>query len=286
MFANSFRTIHPAAGATGLRTFEFQHDSLYDPSVPRTSEDFLINSRLVRADLEFGLSVGTYFREGGSILEGLVGVNSESVLALPGPTDLPMRLTSAIERRRSSRAYTGDPMRLDQLSAILWASAGTTKAGSKGCSNSGPRTTASAGALYPVTFWIVALNIKGLERAVYAYDPIQHSLVVMAHAEAVSAVLGSIATPDEMIMISRACLVGFFVARPWRSMRKYGARGMRHVFIEAGAMAAHCHLACAALGFGSVDCSSVYDDELHEALGVDGLHEGLTHTVVVGSIDA
>jgi SagB-type dehydrogenase family enzyme len=73
------------------------------------------------------------------------------------------------------------------------------------------------------------------------------------------------------------------VGRPWRSMRKYGARGMRHVFLEAGAMAEHVHLAATALGLGSVDCSSVYDDEAHEALGMDGLYEALLHVVVVGS---
>jgi SagB-type dehydrogenase family enzyme len=66
-------------------------------------------------------------------------------------------------------------------------------------------------------------------------------------------------------------------------MRKYGNRGLRFLFLEAGAMAQNIHLACEALGLGSFDCASVYDDEVHEALGIDGLHESLLHTVIIGA---
>ena len=69
---------------------------------------------------------------------------------------------------------------------------------------------------------------------------------------------------------------------PWRSMRKYGARGMRFLFLEAGAIAQNLNLACAGLGLGSLDCASLYDDEVHEALGADGLYEALLHAVIVG----
>jgi SagB-type dehydrogenase family enzyme len=72
------------------------------------------------------------------------------------------------------------------------------------------------------------------------------------------------------------------VARPWRSMRKYGSRGVRYVFVEAGAIAQCVHLAAEALGVGTVDCASVYEDEAGDVMGIDGLFEQLVHTVVVG----
>jgi hypothetical protein len=37
-----------------------------------------------------------------------------------------------------------------------------------------------------------------------------------------------------------------------------------------------------ALGFGSLDCASFYDDEVHEAMNLDGLYQALVHTVIVG----
>jgi SagB-type dehydrogenase family enzyme len=65
-------------------------------------------------------------------------------------------------------------------------------------------------------------------------------------------------------------------------MRKYGNRGMRYVFLEAGAMAAHIELATTALGLGCVQCGSFYDDEAHEAMDFDGVYEALAHAVIIG----
>jgi nitroreductase len=52
--------------------------------------------------------------------------------------------------------------------------------------------------------------------------------------------------------------------------------------LEAGAIAEQIALACVALGVGSVDSSSFYDDEVHEALGIDGESEAVVHLVVLG----
>lgn len=284
VYANSFRTVHPAIGATGLRTYEFQHDSLADPAVTRSAEEFLLDSRLVRGDLDFNLSVGAFFATGASEVAEMIDRSAEPSLPLPEIAHLGMRLHSAIARRRSVRRYSGDPMPLDQLAAVLWSSAGVTGRSDQ-AQNSEPigRATASGGALYPVSIWIATLRVRDLPEGVYSYDPHAHGLVVRGGNDMVSAIRDSVATPDEMIMVSRSCVLALLIARPWRSMRKYGPRGMRHVFVEAGAMSAHLHLACAALGFGSVDCSSVYDDEIHHALGIDGVYETLVHACVVGA---
>ena len=58
---------------------------------------------------------------------------------------------------------------------------------------------------------------------------------------------------------------------------------MRYVFLEAGAMAEHISLAAVGIGIGDVHCGSFYDDEVHEAMGIDGLHEALIHSVFLGS---
>jgi nitroreductase len=47
-------------------------------------------------------------------------------------------------------------------------------------------------------------------------------------------------------------------------------------------MAQNIHIATAALGLGSVDCASFYDDDVHALLRADGVHEALIHAVVVG----
>jgi nitroreductase len=52
--------------------------------------------------------------------------------------------------------------------------------------------------------------------------------------------------------------------------------------LEAGAIAQQIALACTALGVGSVDSSSIYDDEAHEVLGMDGEAEAIVHLVILG----
>lgn len=281
VYANNFRTVHHGVRATGLRTNAFTHESVGDPASARPAEEFLIASRLARRDIGFDLSVGAYFSPSGVAMSSRVGEESGPLLPLPDPVPLSLQLGASISRRHSVRAYSGDPMPLAQLSALTAACCGVTH-GDAADPRLRFRAVASAGALYPVDLWVVALRVDGLERGIYAYDPRTHAMRERVAPGRADALVEALAVPDDLIMVSRACLVALFVARPWRSMRKYGARGMRHVFLEAGAMAAHLNLAATALGFGGVDCSSVYDDDAHEVLDVDGVHEALVHATVVG----
>lgn len=89
--------------------------------------------------------------------------------------------------------------------------------------------------------------------------------------------------PDENISCKYSNVIFLLVARPWKTMRKYGDRGLRFVFHETGAISQNIHLAVTGLGLGSVDCASICDDEMHEVLGFDGNFQTVTHTIVVGA---
>jgi SagB-type dehydrogenase family enzyme len=284
VYTNGFRALQPAIGSTGYRTHPFRQDALRLASDEgRVAETFLVNSRLRRRDAEFEASVGLFLSEAGSSLASAADRRTDAAdaVTLPPARALPMSLGAAFAQRRSVRSYTGEPAPLADVACLAAAAAGVTSASRH---QPGPfRAVPSAGALYPVEVVLVALRVTGLPTGVYAYDPRPHRLNPRGGDAMVAAVLGAMAVSAELLMWDRACLLLLLVGRPWRSMRKYGARGMRHVFLEAGAMAEHVHLAATALGLGSVDCSSVYDDEAHEALGMDGLYEALLHVVVVGS---
>lgn len=278
VFTNGFRPLQAAAGATGLRTHPFRHDALpLGAGGARTAETFLVASRLRRRDVEFESSVGLFLSEAGSGVGALVDASTADATALPPVEPLPMTLGAALEQRRSVRTFTGEPVRLRDVATLAHAAAGSTDP------HRPFRATASAGALFPVRLDVVALRVRGLTRGVYGYDARRHALTPRGGPDAVDGVLGAMAVSPDLLMWDRAALLCLLVARPWRSMRKYGARGMRHAFLEAGAMAAHLDLAATAIGLGSVDCSSVYDDEAHAALGMDGVHEAIVHVVVIGS---
>jgi SagB-type dehydrogenase family enzyme len=286
VYANSFRTVQRAARATGLRTYALRQDALRHAGDHRVAEEFLVNSRLRRRDIEFESSVGAYFTEAGATMASLIGRSARQnaqAISLPAPLPLPMAVSEAIQRRRSVRTYTGESVPLDYVATLAVAADGVTQAAGEGGADMALRSTPSAGALYPVELWLAALRVDDLARGVYAHDAQRQELLPVGDETAVDGLMASLAVAEDVVMCSQAALLCVYVARPWRSMRKYGPRGMRHVFLEAGAMAEQVNLAAVALGLGGVDCSSVYDDEAHEALGVDGVYEAIVHAQVLGT---
>ena len=81
-------------------------------------------------------------------------------------------LAEAINRRRSVRDYTTQPVSQPQLSQILWAAQGMT--GPSG----GYRAVPSAGATYPLEVFIVCgdSGIEDMDDGIYRYDSHRHSL--------------------------------------------------------------------------------------------------------------
>lgn len=287
--ANSFKTLAPWARSTGFRTQELRLRALSSMPEARVAEEFLLNSQFSRSSRESEASIQEYFADASVVMLSLAGraAQTSSGAALPESVELNMSLGDVLGARRSARSYTGDRMELDYLATLLRSAAGVTAQGDVVLAHGERRTlsfrtTPSAGGLYPITLYVLGLDVKGLERGVYVYEPLADQLSPNGDSELVQRCLAGFCVPDELISISRANAILLFVAQPWRSMRKYGARGLRFAFMEAGAMAENVHLATAALGYGSVDCASYYEDELHAALGLDGVFQCLLHSVVIG----
>jgi SagB-type dehydrogenase family enzyme len=289
VYANSYRTLAPSIASTGLQTSALRYDSLRFSGSPRIAEEFLLNSRLRRRDLDFETSVGGYFTESAQTMLALLGHEERrtaQAIPLPQGAELRMGLGEAMRRRRSTRSYTGDSMPLRFLATIARCACGITghTAGEPGRGLPGIalRSSPSGGAVYPIDLYFAALRVDGLPKGIYRYDPHGDELKQTGEGRDLEALLRSFAVADQVVKSSRATIVCLLVGRAWRTMRKYGDRGLRLLFLEAGLMAAHITLASMALGLGSVDCASLYDDEAHEALRLDGLYEALVHAVVVG----
>lgn len=78
-----------------------------------------------------------------------------------------MSVEEAIAKRRSVREYATDPITLADLSQLLWAAQGLTDARKR------RRASPSAGALYPLEFYVVVRErgIAGLPAGIYHYSP-------------------------------------------------------------------------------------------------------------------
>lgn len=291
MFHSESRTLSPHPAATGFRPHRLHFaDLLADPR-QRPAEEFLVASRNRRWDRPTQLSISHYFSDpmvyalsyaDGEPEDRVGGIDLPDEIEEPAAT-----LRKAVSGRRSVREYTGEPIAFTDLATLLRHAGGITGHGEASLHGGGTarlqfRTVASGGGLYPVEIWVAALDVDGLDRGVYRYLPSQDLLAPAGRAAAVDGLLAAVDMGAATVDLDRAGALLLFVAQPWRSMRKYGPRGMRHVFHETGAMAHAVHLTAAALDVGTTDFSSYYDDEAHEALGLDGVFRALTHIIVAG----
>jgi len=289
-FGNLSKEFIGTLSATGFQTNSLRYRCLGQQKRPRAAEDFLLNSRLVRRDRETETSIISYFSDAAALTIALTDREpalSGAVVPLPKSAGLLMELGEVLRRRRSIRRYTGDQLELSHLATMLRAGFGVTGTTDLPLSTGGQRAlnlraAPSGGGLYPIEALIASLNVKDLSKGIFRLIVSQDSLSQTGGISDLTSFLDSFAAPEEFISLSSANAVILLVARPWRSMRKYGDRGLRLVLIEAGEIAAQINLAATALGLGTLDCASFYDDEIHEAIGVDGLYQTLVHAIIIG----
>ncbi|WP_327738216.1 SagB/ThcOx family dehydrogenase [Streptomyces nojiriensis] len=284
------RSISAGFESLGLRTHEARFDNLGQTALPRVAEEFLLAGRNRRHDRDTQLSVTHYFTDPVALALSQLGAEAPEAprLALPQGTDPDASLTDAVAGRRSVRDFADLPLTLDDLATVLrHANSVTAEADTELESGSRVsmhlRTVPSGGGLYPVEVWIGARNISGAAPGIYRYLPREDSLAVHGDAGMLDAAMAAVMESGSAELRQAAGFV-LLVAQPWRAMRKYGPRGMRFVFHEAGGISQNIHLAATALGLGSLDSSSFYDDDMDEALGLDGLFRTAVHLIFLGHV--
>jgi SagB-type dehydrogenase family enzyme len=180
-----------------------------------------------------------------------------------------------IKRRRSVRSFSTKPLSMQELSFVLWASTGIQRREH----GNDFRTAPSAGALYPIETYLVSNNVEGLEQALYHYNIEAHALEEVK----VGNFTGTIAHGAlEQEMAANAPLVLIWTAVFERSKWKYGQRGYRYVYLDAGHVAQNLALAATSIGLGSCHIGAFFDDEVNQILGVDGVAESVVYLSVVG----
>ncbi|CAL9535489.1 SagB/ThcOx family dehydrogenase [Streptomyces sp. enrichment culture] len=294
---NAYRVLAPEARAVGVRTHQLRFDNLGAETAgsvsSRVAEDFLTASRLRAPDREGVLSASDYF--GDTMVTTLAQLDDDPVpdhqrVELPPSVPATMELGEALMRRRSVRGYSGDPVAADELATVLRLADGVTAEADIELLRGGQetyrfRTAPSGGGLFPVALQVVALDVTGLDVGVYRYQPVRDVLVREGGRAVVDRVLDAFTTPGTAISFDTASALVVMVASPWRSMRKYGPRGLRFVLHETGCITQNIHLAVTSLGLASTDCASFVDDRLHAALGVDGVLRAAVHAVVLGRLE-
>jgi len=163
-----------------------------------------------------------------------------------------MVLEKAIAARRSHREFSPKPLTLEQIGKLAWAAQGQD-------TGSRYRTTPSAGATYPLELFVVTGD------GLFQYLPAKHALEKLTDQD-LRATLASAAWGQNFIEEAPLTLV--FAAEFARTTRRYGERGIRYVYMEAGHAAQNVHLQTESLGLGSVAVGAFNDDSVSKVLSL------------------
>jgi SagB-type dehydrogenase family enzyme len=121
------------------------------------------------------------------------------------------------------------------------------------------RAYSSAGGLFPVEAYIAAPD------GLYSFDPLSRALVRMGDDNARAAVSQAVDAEGATFVV----LTGIHARTGW----KYGERGYRHVWWDAGTMLANLLALAAADDLAPRLYTAFVDRELNEAVGSDGIRE-------------
>lgn len=169
-----------------------------------------------------------------------------------------MDLTTALQTRRSLRMFTGSSITEEQLSYLLWSTQGIT--GQSEMFRSSP----SAGAIHPIDIYMAVQKVAGLPVGIWKYYPNGHMLVLIEEGQKPIGALGKACMMQPAVL--RSPILFCFVATPYRTVWKYGVRGYRDIFLDAGHICENLYLAGTQEELGICAIGAFYDDDAHKAL--------------------
>ncbi len=197
-------------------------------------------------------------------------VPTDNLIILPDPAVLNIGssdLRLVMENRRSVRRYdTNQVLSFEELSYLLWLTQGVKKVSER--SGMTLRTVPSAGARHPFETFLAVNRVENLVPGIYQFIALRHALILRKPGvEGINAV--NHAALDQSQVVNSA-VTFVWVAVPYRTCWRYGSRGYRYLYLDAGHICQNLHLAAESIDYG-VCAIGAFDDEIaNSALGLEG----------------
>jgi SagB-type dehydrogenase family enzyme len=188
-------------------------------------------------------------------------------------------LLSAIADRSSHRGFLAEPITLEEVSFLLWATQGIRQ---KASDSTAFRTVPSAGCRHALETYLCILNVAGLEQGVYRYLPVEHQLLVVSKEMNLSERITRAALNQSFI--GKAPLIFVWTTIPYRMEWRYDIAAHKVIALDAGHVCQNLYLAVAAIGAGTCAVAAYHQDMMDELLGVDGQDEFTLYLAPVGKI--
>lgn len=194
-----------------------------------------------------------------------------------------MPLIEAIRRRRSCRHYSQEPLTLEELSFLLWATQGVSKTDGgqplyRGVS--ALRTVPSGGARHPFETYLLVQRVIDVLPGLYRYLPLEHKLCLLQPYAQLAQMLA--ARWGTQGFIIQGAVLFIWTVLPYRTEWRYADVSAKLIAQDSGHLCQNLYLASEAIGAGACAVGA-YDQQLaDELLGVDGENEFVVYMAPVG----
>ena len=203
-----------------------------------------------------------------------------AVITLPRSADLTvpaMDLRTAIESRRTIRAYSEVPLSLQETAYLLWVSQGVKRVSKR---PSTARTVPSAGARHAFETYLLVNRVDGLDAGLYRYAAIEHGLLRLDAP-------GDIAERIAHACLDQSQVTGSATTFIWsaaveRMYWRYVERGYRYLHLDAGHVCQNLALGAEQVGCGICPIAAFDDELLNDTLGLDGEEMFVVYLATVG----
>lgn len=212
-----------------------------------------------------------------------IKVRSGEIISLPaiGTLKMPeMPLAKAIEQRRSVRKYSAVPLKQEELSFLLWASSWARDFRSTEQMEITFRNVPSAGSRHPLETFLDIRRVEGIKPGLYYYHPVKHCLILYDDSPEIATKIYEGCMFQEMIPTAAVNFI--LTAVPYRTVWRYGQRGYRYLYLDAGHIGQNIHLAAEAIDAGACMIGAFLDEAMNDAIGLDGIEEFVIYIASVG----
>lgn len=188
-----------------------------------------------------------------------------------------MPVGEAIAFRESVRQYKTDPLTLEELAALLWATQGVRCLVSP---ESALRSVPSAGARHAFETYLVVNRVKNLPAGLYRYLPFDEKLAQLAVDNQIGRKAADACFNQNFIAASAVTF--FWTAIPARMEWRYDLAAHKVIAIDAGHVCQNLYLACQSIDAGTCAIAAYDQSACDQLLGVDGEEEFTIYLAPVG----
>jgi len=188
---------------------------------------------------------------------------------------------TCIKERRSTRFYSDQPISLEELSYLLWATQGITSTNKGGLTL---RTVPCSGATHSFESYLLIRNVENIPKGVYRYLPVEHKLLFMFELDELENKIDNITLdqPFAPNFANKAAVLFLWSTTPYRSEWKYDITAHKKILIDIGHVCQNLYLASESINAGT--CAiGIYDQSLvDKLLKLDGDDEFVIYLAAVG----